>query len=169
MEVKGKHHSEGWEWGGGENPSSALTDLEGFQLHSWRLTLGALHLVDFICEIRLVVKMLGSQRGRAVTTLKLESQETAWPQTYLIRERAAEDPTLLTPSCLQQGKEGQLEKVRNSFKGSLSGDPLKGHLNQVNRLNWIKGHRKTGGKCHSGPGKMAQLERDFPLSMGTNF
>lgn len=41
MEVKGKHHSEGWEWGGGENPSSALTNyLEGFQLHSWRLSPG---------------------------------------------------------------------------------------------------------------------------------
>lgn len=88
-----------------------------------------------------------------MTTLKLETQETAWPQTYLIRERAEEDPTLLTPSCLQQGKEGQLEKVRNSFKGPLSGDPLKGHLNQVNRLNWIKGHRKTGENVTAGLGR----------------
>lgn len=124
MEVKSKHHSEGWECGGGENPQpdkclEPVTPWKTSSSTAGGSPLGALHLVDFICKILLLAKMLGSKRGRAVTTVKLESQETAWPQAYLFRERAGEDPTLLTPSCLQQGKGGQLEKLRNSFKGPL--------------------------------------------------
>lgn len=49
MEVKSKHHSEGWEWE--EERTPAQPDLEGFQLHSWKLTpggpaLGRLFLQD---------------------------------------------------------------------------------------------------------------------------